>query len=311
MMRSTPLDYARHPPGAFNQINRNQPKSGRSRNMKQSVASMTKRSLCAAISVVITILCAAPASAQSAEKVIKQAVKAMTNGKGERALREIRSWQVKGTIINTKDGAAGGYQAPGMQPLLYSTSFDLRGLEVGSGYNGKSAWMRDSRDGLRTLTGVTSRDFQTEARYRNARWLDYKKEKSKLTFDGQRQINGKPANTLILTTLKNVKIKMYFDASSGLLVREELPAGENIRVFDYSDFRLVGDVMNPTLITWAAGDEKYKVKLDQVVHTPRLHRASFDFPKISNEPLPDISALLKEVGKNADEVDRILEKYTY
>src|SRR5262252_8326652 len=119
--------------------------------MKHPALSTTKLTLRAAVLIIFAALCAASASAQSAEKVIKQAVKAMTNGKGERALREIRSWQVKGTIINTKDGAAGGYQASAMQPALYSTSFDLRGLEVSSGYNGKSAWMRDSRDGLRTL----------------------------------------------------------------------------------------------------------------------------------------------------------------
>src|SRR5262245_65692673 len=135
-----------------------------------------------------------------------------------------------------------------MRPNLYACAFNLGGLEMSAGYNGKSAWMRDSRDGLRTLTGAASRDFQTEARYRNARWLDYKKEKSKLALDGQAQVNGKPANTVVLTTAKSVKIKMYFDAASGLLVREEAPAGEITRVFDYADFRPVGNVMEPHAI---------------------------------------------------------------
>jgi len=184
-------------------------------------------------------------------------------------------------------------------------------LEVSMGYNGKSAWMRDSRDGLRTLTGDASRDFQTEARYRNARWLDYKKDKSKLAFGGQAQINGKPANIVVLTTPKNVKIKMYFDAASGLLSREETPAGETTRVFDYSDFRLVGAVMEPHLINVAAGDERYEIKLDQIIHNPQLDQASFDFPKISDEPLPDVAALMEEVRKNQEEIDNLLEKYTY
>ena len=235
----------------------------------------------------------------------------MTNGKGEKSLREIRSWQVKGTITNPKDGATGGYRAYAIQPNLYAYEFDLRGLEVSAGYNGKSAWMRDSRDGLRTLTGAASRDFQTEARYRNARWLDYKKEKSKLALGGQAQINGKPANTVVLTTPKNVKIKMYFDAASGLLVREEAPAGEITRVFDYSDFRPVGNLMEPHAITITEGDERYEIALEQTVHNPQLERAAFEFPKISNEPLPDIPALLNEVGKNEDEIDRLLENYTY
>ncbi len=259
----------------------------------------------------IALACVTIASAQSPDKIIKQAVKAITNGKGERALREIRSREAQGTITNARDGSTGAYRAAAMQPNFYTDSFDLRGLEASAGYNGKSAWMRDWRNGVRTLTGASSRDFQAEARYRNGRWLDYKKDKSRLTFGGQIQINGKPANTVVLTTPKNVKITMHFDAASGLLVREELPAGETSRVFDYSDFRAVGNLMEPHAVTVRSGDEQYEIKLDQVVHNARLDRNIFDFPKISSEPLPDIPALLKEVGKNQDEVDQILEKYTY
>lgn len=279
--------------------------------MKQPAYSVTKQTLCALISIIIAALCASSASAQSADKIVKQAVKAMTNGKGEKALREIRSWQVKGTITNLKDGSSGSYRAAAAQPSLYVREFDLRGLEVSAGYNGKSSWARDSRDGLRTLTGDASRDFQTEARYRNARWLDYKKDKSKLAFGGQETLQGKPANAVVLTTVKNVKIKLYFDAASGLLVREEIPAGEIKRVFDYSDFRPVGNLMEPHGVTVSEGDGRYEVKLDQVVHNPQIDRAAFEFPRTSGEPLPDIPALLKEVGKNEDEIDRLLEKYTY
>jgi len=184
-------------------------------------------------------------------------------------------------------------------------------LESSMGYNGKSAWTRDSRDGLRTLTGDASRDFQTEARYRNARWLDYKKEKSKLGLGGQTTVQGKTANAVVLTTVKNVKIKLYFDAASGLLVREEIPAGEIARVFEYSDFRPVGGLREPHAITVSEGEERYEIKLAQIVHNPQIERAAFEFPKMSGEPLPDIPALLKEVGKNEDEIDRLLEKYTY
>jgi len=279
--------------------------------MNQPAYSVKKRTFCAAISIIFAAICATSASAQSADKIVKQAVKAMTNGKGEKALREIRSWQVKGTITSLKDGSSGGYRAAAARPNFYVREFDLRGLEVSAGYNGKSAWTRDSRDGLRTLTGDASRDFQTEARYRNARWLDYKKERSKLALGGQETIQGKPANAVVLTTVKDVKIKLYFDAASGLLVREEIPAGEITRVFDYSDFRPVGNLMEPHAVTISEGDGRYEVKLDQIVHNPQIDRAAFEFPLTSGEPLPDIPALLKEVGKNEDEIDRLLEKYTY
>jgi outer membrane lipoprotein-sorting protein len=279
--------------------------------MKQLAASAANPGFRIAFAIFITAFCAAGATAQSADKIVQRAVKAMTNGKGEKALREIKSWRIKGTISNAKDGTAGVYQAFATQPNLYTNTYDLGAKEIGIGFNGKSVWTRDSRGGLQTLTGTASRDFQTEARYRNARWLDYKKEKSKLTSEGQSQIDGKPVNTVVLTTLKNVKIRMYFDAASGLLAREELPAGEGVRVFDYADFRPVGALLEPHLIRIAAGEERYEIKLDQVTHNPPIDRAAFEFPKLSNEPLPDIQALLKEVGENEEEIDRLLEKYTY
>lgn len=257
------------------------------------------------------LICAVPTLAQSADKIIKQAVKAMTNGKGERALREIKAWQAKGTIKRLSDGETGNYQTAALAPNFYTEAFDLRGLETASGYNGKSGWQRDSRDGLRTLTGPMSRDFQTAARYRNVRWLDYKKDKAKLTLAAPTHFNGQPVNTVVLTTPKNVKIKMYFDAASNLLVREELPAGDDTRVFDYSDFRAVGNIMEPHTINITAGEQRYEIKLDRITHNPPLDRTLFEFPQLANEPLPDIQTLLKEVGQNEDELNRLLEKYTY
>src|SRR5262245_65968078 len=121
--------------------------------MKQPVSSITNRTLWAAVSIIFAAFCPMSASAQSADKIIKQAVKAMTNGKGEKALREIRSWQVKGTITDLKDGATSSYRTSAAHPNLYAREFDLRSMETSMGYNSKSAWTRDSRDGLRTLTG--------------------------------------------------------------------------------------------------------------------------------------------------------------
>jgi hypothetical protein len=264
---------------------------------------VTLTSLCLGVLLATTV----DASAQSADRIVKQAAKAMG---GEKALKNIKSWQVKGAI--TKRGESGSYLATATRPNLYTSTFEIRGLEVSAGYNGKSGWMRDSRDGLRTLTGAESRDFQAEALWRNSRWLDYKKDRSKLLFAGQTTIDsGKTTNCVILTTSKNVKIKMYFEVASGLLVREELPADAASKVFGYSDFRAVNGVMEPHSIAVTIGDEHYEVKLDEVLHNPQLDRSIFDFPRTLNEPLPDIPALLKEVGENEDEVDRILEKYTY
>lgn len=174
--------------------------------------------------------------AQSPDKVLKQALKSMG---GEKAVKKIKSWQAKGKITRLSDNATGSYQAAAMQPNFYTNSFDINGFEFAAGYNGKSGWTRDSKDGLRTLTGQSSKEFQAEVSYRTFRWLNAKNEKSKLVSGGQTNINGKPANSVVLTTIKNVKITMHFDAATGLLIREEIPANGVYRSIDYSDFRAV------------------------------------------------------------------------
>ncbi len=245
---------------------------------------------------------------QSAERIVKQAAKALG---GEKALQHVRSRQIQGTITDLQNGGTGSYQASVTQPNRYATTFELRGLEHSAGYNGKSGWIRDSRDGLRTLTGDASRDFQAEAMWQNLRWLNYKKEKAKLTFAGQTTISGTRANTVVYTSPKNVKIKAYFDLASGMLMREEFPAGDLTRTFDYADFRLVDGIKVPHQIHLTTGEQQYQIKIDRVIHNSNIDRSIFDFPKTTNEPLPEISSLLKEVGQNEDEVERLLEKYTY
>ena len=246
-------------------------------------------------------------SAQSPDKILKQASKSLG---GEKPLKNVKSWQVKGTVTRKSDGESGTYQASATTPNLYTDTFDLRGLEISLGYNGKSGWSRDSRNGLRTITGEPSRDFQAEAAYRNSRWIDYKKEKSKLAL-AQSTINGKSVNTVVLTTAKNVKIKLHFDPASGLLLREEIPAGAVTKIFDYSDYKTVDGIMEAHSITATIDKEIYEIKLDQIIHNPTLDRAAFDFPKISNEPLPDIPALLQEVKVNEEQIEDLLENYTF
>ena len=246
--------------------------------------------------------------AQSPDKILKQSLKAMG---GEKAVKNVKSWEAKGKITRISDGASGNYQAFAMQPNYYTESYDINGFEEAVGYNGKSGWSRNSKDGLRTLMGKSIRDFQVEAGYRNTRWLNYKNEKSKLIYSGPATVNSKQANSVTLTTVKNVKIKMYFDAATSLLIREEIPTDGTIDTFDYADFRAVDGVLEPFTINATFDKERYEIKLDQVVHNPSSAVNVFDFPKISSEPLPDIQALLDQVRKNEDRVEDLLEQYSF
>jgi hypothetical protein len=257
---------------------------------------------------VIILSCSINVLAQSPGKILSQANKALG---GEKALKAITSRQANGKITRLSDGANGSYSVYASGGTFYSEAFDLSGFEAASGYNGKSVWSRDSRDGLRTVTGDTGKDFQAEAAYRNRLWLKAKSEKTKITSAGTINLNGKTANCILMTTAKAVRIKSCFDSVSGLLAREEIPSGEITKTFDYSDYRLINGIQTAFLITSKIGNETYQITLDEVKYNQQIAKSLFDFPNISNEPLPDIKTLLDEIRANAEKVDEILENYSY
>ena len=243
-------------------------------------------------------------SAQSPSKILKQAEKALG---GTKALQSVRSIKKTGTITRITDGVTGPISNESFQPNLYHSRYELGGLETESGYNGKSGWQRDSRGGLSTLTGEASLGFQAEAAFRNALWLNYKKEKSKILFGGKTSIDGKSTNIVLLNTAKGVVIKLYFDALTNLPLREEIAA----KVFSYGDYRRIDGVMQPFEIKLTNGTEAFNIKLDSIKINESIAKSAFDFPKTSTEPLPEITSLLKQLQENEDKVERILDTYSF
>jgi outer membrane lipoprotein-sorting protein len=248
------------------------------------------------------------ASAQSSAKILKQAEKAMG---GAKLLQNTSSRQMVGRIKRLKDGATGKFLMQASRPNLYNLAFDIDGFEVESGYNGKSGWTRDSRDGMRTLTGNASVDFQAEAGFRSSFWLAARREKSKIVSGGKADVNGKPANVVVLNTAKGSSIKLFFDATTNLLVREEFSSGETTRTFEYGDFRNDNGLMQPYRMTLNIGGDTYEVVLDDVKLNPQIARTDFDFPNMSGGKMPDIQTLLKEVQENEDKVETILDTYSF
>jgi hypothetical protein len=258
--------------------------------------------------VLLLLLLAFTANAQSPASVLKKAEKAMG---GAKLLPASRGWTRSGTITNLTTGAKGKFVSRTSQPNLFHSVYDLGGIEYESAFNGKSGWERDSRNGLRTLTGDASLAMQAEAAFRNSYWLNYKKEKSRLLPGGQAAVDGKPANVVRLNTAKGVEFKLFFDRTSGHLVREEIKSGEKIEAFTYSEFHDTGGVKLPYRMRIERGGETLAVEHSEIKANANIALSVFDFPRVSGEPLPDIAKLLTELQSNEDEVERILEQYSY
>ncbi|MBK7708743.1 MAG: hypothetical protein IPJ30_24065 [Acidobacteria bacterium] len=135
--------------------------------------------------------------------------------------------------------------------------------------------------------------------------------KTKISAGGTVNVSGRPASVVVLNSSKGVQMKLFFDQATGLLVREEIPQGPLVKSFDYSDYRIVSGIQTAFAIVSKIADETFEIKLDSVKYNEPVARAKFDFPRVSNEPIPDIPTLFAEIKANAERVDEILENYSY
>lgn len=258
--------------------------------------------------LLIAVFATFAVAGQSPSKILQNAEKALG---GKKQLAAVRSSERTGTVRRLADGTSGKYLQVTSAPNLYYVGFDLNGFETEMGYNGRSGWTRDSRNGLSTLTGDQSSDFQAEAGFRNVLWLNYKKERAKVSSGGKSDVDGKPANVILLSSPRGATLKLYFDVATGLLIREEIPFGDTTDVIDYSDYRPVGNLKQPFQMRMTIAGEVLEVALDSIRFNTRPETARFDFPKISGEPLPDIATLLSELQQNEDKVESLLDTYSY
>lgn len=252
----------------------------------------------------IIFFVAAAVAAQSPSKILKQAEIALG---GKKALQSQTSMRFQGTIIRSADGASGRFLLETSRPGSLHVVYDIGGSEVESGYNGRSGWKRDKENGLQTLTGNDSIVLQAEASFKNWLWLNTKSDRTKIVYGGRKSVSSRPADLVVFTTPKGFATNVYFETGTGLPIREEYGS----ETWEYDDFRPVGTVKIPYVIKAMIGGNAYEIKLDSAVANHVIAAAIFDFPKIGDMPLPDLTKLLSELQANQDRIENLLDSYSY
>lgn len=254
----------------------------------------------AAFFVSFALLCLI-SEAQSPAKTLKRAEQALG---GEKSMRSA-GWALSGTIKSVPDDSGGRFSAASDGNGRYREEFDIAGFEVEAAYNGRSAWQRDSRFGLRTLTGDEAEVIQAIADFRTNYWFSASKRKLRITQFG----TNAQCDLVTISSPKGIIINLCIDRQSGVVRTEEFTSGSARRRFEYDDYRTVGTSKRPFRIVAEVDSKRYEITV--IEYLPKSNAGSFDYPTIPTEPLPDLRLLLQSVGENQQRLEQMLENYSF
>jgi hypothetical protein len=252
------------------------------------------------------IYLAGGASAQSADTIVERHVKAIG---GKDALERILSTTITGTVT-LADGQTGTFIEETKRPNSLHISLAWKDGRWSTGFNGRSAWQDDRRDGLHTLMGRPAASVRADAAYAN-RDVFTDDGRRQLILVGKNQVRGRPVFVVDAMTHDVFRRTLFFDANTYLLLKEqyETDAGMEIRFF--GDYRRVGSVMEPHRIEWQRGDDSVVITITRVTHNAAVDEQVFDFPRSPAAPAIDAVAVLSSAMRNQQKVDELLASYAY
>lgn len=242
--------------------------------------------------------------AQSPAKVIAKAEKAAG---GKKALAAVGSVVQTGSIIRRSDGRSGRISVQSFPPTRFRIAFDIDGRETELVFNGRSAWHRENSGPPETTVGESGSVRPTIAAFRNGLWLNAKTEKAKFTTAGDIETGGRKAISLRMTNAKGSAVTLYFDKSSGSFIGEQYSDGTSLMaVGNETSGRLL-----PARTELRLNGETYDITFSDTQKNAVISADVFNFPNISDRPLPELRSFLASIEENTGRVEELLDTYSF
>ena len=210
---------------------------------------------------------------------------------GKAAIEKITSRVMTGSIEAPASGDNGSI-VPGTieidqkAPNLRATSFSFPGNGGDqSGFNGKAGWYVDPDEGPKDMSADDVAAMRLEAEF--YRPLRLKEIFPNLTLKGTAKVNGHDAYIVEAPHQDGSIERLYFDTTSGLLIRDEVPVfvpdeGNTTIVNDFSDYRSVDSVQLPFNIHQTSPDFEYIIQLREVKQNVQIDDVKFNKPAVSH-----------------------------
>jgi len=247
---------------------------------------------------------ATPRKLPSAEKVIDNYLKAIGGKKRATTISDATyEWaiQLKGQPVGTAKTLI-------RTPASVRTEMTLANGQLASGANARSAWKRGLVGELQTLTDAEAAAARLQALLDAGHLADLKKSNVLARVISIKHVGSEPAYVVEFSLRSGARLRYLFSTTSKLLLSVEDDARQTTTRFE--DYRPEGNLLEPHRVNINSPSQgELTFLLQRVSYNAGLADSLFDPPR-GAEAL-DVVALLREVSRNQDELEKRFTEYSF
>lgn len=222
---------------------------------------------------------AKPAAAlPSVDEILDKYVKASG---GKEAIQKVTSRAVKGTFEIEAMGMTGPVQMYSKAPNKSAMVIEIPNVGTfNEVFDGNKAWSANPMSGLREKTGAELAAQKRDADFYQT--LNLKSHYSKMVVKGKEKVGAGEAYVIEATPAEGGPEKMYFDVTSGLLVRQDAERDTEqgkmaVEVY-FDDYKDVDGVKVPHILKQVTPMFSMTIKTTEVKQNVSIDDAKFNKP---------------------------------
>ncbi len=240
----------------------------------------------------------------SAEKIVDSYLKAIGGKKRAGSIRDATyEW-----TIQLQDQPMGLARTQFKTPASERSEMSFGNGQIISAANSRSAWTRGLDGQLRTLIGPEAAAAKLQATLDVGHLADYKKANVLARVVSVSDSPSGPNYVVEFSTRGGARLRYLFSTTTKLLVSIEDDARKTTVWFE--DYRAEGNILEPHVLRLKTGGTgELRFTLQRVSYNSGVADAVFDPPR--GAEAFDVSALLREVSRNQDEVEKRFTEYSF
>jgi len=245
-----------------------------------------------------------PKKLPSAEKIVDNYLKATGGKKAAATLRDATyEW-----IVQLNNQPIGTARTQRKAPASERWELTFGNGQIISGTNARSAWEVGLDNHPRTLTGLESAAAKLRASLDSSRLINLKKANVLARVVSLGDLASEPAYIVEFSTRSGARFHYYFSVKTCLITKITGDVKKTRVLFD--DYRPEQGIMEPHRVRMNVdGSGELTLLLQSVKYNSGVDDRAFD-PPAATETL-NVAALLREVGRNQDEIEKRVSEYAF